>query len=203
MLPSPDAKLCSTYIRDTGANLVLATRQRKASAGDEPWKSSTGTLQNLQAAGQKRTAPHHIRMTATRPSLCTTLITVATAFTLMLLAGVLEVSLSVQPPTWMRHGGHALHDSHPAKMHVQSLSSAQEVLASEETFSRRKLQVHTIACPMHAPLPLLGCPCNAHSSWSCPVQAIPYRLHHESAQWKRGCVKGAENVLTPNILLTV
>ncbi len=93
--------------------------------------------------------------------MCTTLITVATAFTLMLLAGVLEVSLSVQPPTWMRHGGHALHDSHPAKMHVQSLSSAQEVLAAEETFSRRKLQVLTIACTTA----ILGSPCNAPSSW--------------------------------------
>lgn len=182
VIPSPDAKLCSTHTRDTGASLVLATRKRKASAGDEPWKSSTGTLRNLQAAGQNRTAPQHIKMTATRPSLCTTLITVATAFTLMLLAGVLEVSLSVQPPTWMRHGGHALHDSHPAKMHVQSLSSAQEVLASEETFSRRKLQV-LVPCM----LPRL--PCNAPSSWSCPVQATTWRQRPEPAQWKRGCFK--------------
>ncbi|BDA44693.1 hypothetical protein COCOBI_06-1710 [Coccomyxa sp. Obi] len=79
-------------------------------------------------------------MTARSPSLCTTLFTVATAFTLMLLAGVLEVSVSVQPPSWMQRGGRALHDSHPAKVHVQSLSSAQEVLPAEETFSRRKLQ---------------------------------------------------------------
>lgn len=141
-------------------------------------------------------------MTETRPTLCTTLITVTTAFMLMLLAGVLEVSVSVQPPTWMQRGGRALHDSHPAKMHVQSLSSAQEVLAAEETFSRRKLQVLTIACPMHSPLPShagLQCTQLLASSSLCPLAAPP----SESCQLTRECPERGRLHLQPHTSATV
>lgn len=79
-------------------------------------------------------------MVPARQSLCTIILAVTTAFALMVLAGVLEVSLSVQPPTWMLRR-RPLHDSHHVKAHVQSMSSALDVQPADGMFSRRKLQV--------------------------------------------------------------
>ena len=91
-------------------------------------------------------------MTTRRPSIWTTVLTVALALTLMVLAGVLEVSMRVQPPSWMQQR-RSLIDSTPVREHVQSFSTALGVMPADENTSRRKLQVSAgclhASCTMH------------------------------------------------------
>jgi hypothetical protein len=73
-----------------------------------------------------------------RPSICATLLAVAASLALLLLSGVVEITFSLQGATWALKERH-LTDGHLATEHVQSFSSALDVLPAATDIVRRKL----------------------------------------------------------------
>lgn len=69
---------------------------------------------------------------------CASVVAIALSIALLMLSGVLEVSLSLHCSTWTAGlKGRLAADTHPAKEHVQSLSTAVDVLPTARDITRR------------------------------------------------------------------